>query len=263
MSGKDEDYPVGYGKPPAAHRFQKGQSGNPRGRPRKARTVLAPTSRLLGSDEPTTTLILEEAYRTVRVREGDRVVDMPVNQAILRAMQQNALKGNRLAQRDFTLLLRSIETDQRRAQLEHFLALINYKDNAERQLARCAKLGIEPPVLVPHPDDIVIDAKRVTAAVRGPLCSDEKKQWDSDLARRDEAAKEVKRAARGYRMVRNARHKEIFVYEWLLEQRMFDILNDSFPPRYQTTLEHRSYAEGASRPGDYANGKRPLRKRHR
>jgi hypothetical protein len=27
-----KDYEVGYGKPPAQHRFQKGQSGNPRGR---------------------------------------------------------------------------------------------------------------------------------------------------------------------------------------------------------------------------------------
>ena len=124
MSSGDEDYPVGYGKPPAEHRFQKGKSGNPRGRPRKARAVKLPTNRLLGSDEPTTALILEEAYRTVRVREGDRIVDMPVNQAILRAMQQNALKGNRIAQRDFTMLLRSIESDQKQTQLEYFMALV-------------------------------------------------------------------------------------------------------------------------------------------
>jgi hypothetical protein len=29
---KGKDYEVGYGKPPPQHRFQKGQSGNPRGR---------------------------------------------------------------------------------------------------------------------------------------------------------------------------------------------------------------------------------------
>ncbi len=28
-----EGYEVGYGKPPAAHRFQPGRSGNPNGRP--------------------------------------------------------------------------------------------------------------------------------------------------------------------------------------------------------------------------------------
>lgn len=31
----DDTYDVGYGKPPQASRFQKGQSGNPKGRPKK------------------------------------------------------------------------------------------------------------------------------------------------------------------------------------------------------------------------------------
>lgn len=36
-SNGDSDYEVGYGKPPKATQFVKGQSGNPKGRPRKAR----------------------------------------------------------------------------------------------------------------------------------------------------------------------------------------------------------------------------------
>ena len=33
------DYQVGYGKPPRHTRFKRGQSGNPRGRPREAKNL--------------------------------------------------------------------------------------------------------------------------------------------------------------------------------------------------------------------------------
>ena len=39
MSETERDYEIGYGKPPAGRRFQKGQSGNPRGRPRGSKNL--------------------------------------------------------------------------------------------------------------------------------------------------------------------------------------------------------------------------------
>jgi hypothetical protein len=43
-----KDYDVGYGKPPAAHRFRHGQSGNPRGRPKRQRYKAVDVSAVLG-----------------------------------------------------------------------------------------------------------------------------------------------------------------------------------------------------------------------
>lgn len=39
MDDKTIEYDVGYGKPPAANRFKKGQSGNPKGRPKGKRNA--------------------------------------------------------------------------------------------------------------------------------------------------------------------------------------------------------------------------------
>jgi hypothetical protein len=91
-------YEVGYGKPPVHTRFRKGQSGNPRGRRR------AKTGRLKA-------ILLKEAYRTVRVRDGDCIEQIPAIRAILRSMITHAAKGNAAAQRAFIEFLRIFEQE--------------------------------------------------------------------------------------------------------------------------------------------------------
>ena len=39
MNSDDQGEEVGYGKPPKAHQFKPGKSGNPKGRPRRAETM--------------------------------------------------------------------------------------------------------------------------------------------------------------------------------------------------------------------------------
>jgi uncharacterized protein DUF5681 len=42
MKTENDDYEVGYGKPPVATRFKKGQCGNPGGKPKKVAPALDP-----------------------------------------------------------------------------------------------------------------------------------------------------------------------------------------------------------------------------
>lgn len=222
----------GYKRPPEATRFAKGKSGNPRGRPRKTKPASLPVGgRLLGSNQPTDALILAEAYRTVKVREGDRVVDMPVNQAILRSLQQNALKGNRLAQVNYTSLLRSIEAGQREQQFEYFKALVLYKEEAEAAIARSKRQGIAPPDIMPHPDDIYIDVRNGVAEVRGPLTAEDKVEYDNAITHLVDLIEEVALCAAGYKKARSPAIKDGHLQRWLLEQRLFDIINDNLPGR--------------------------------
>jgi hypothetical protein len=93
------DYEVGYGKPPVAKRFRKGRSGNPRGRPRGT------TARRLEA------IILKEAYRLVKVKEGDNVELVPAIRAILRSQIAHAAKGNGPAQRALIESVRASEQE--------------------------------------------------------------------------------------------------------------------------------------------------------
>lgn len=67
---------------------------------------------------------------------------------------------------------------------------------------------------------------------------------------RQEAQEEVNCFAVHSRRARNPKNREWWLKEWHYEQRIFDIMKDSFPARYQIKLENRSYKEGASRAGE-------------
>ena len=139
-------------------RFRKGASGNPAGRRAWRGRSGRPGDRLIGADEPTRSLILAEAYRTVRLNAdgsiaGDEEEEMPVNQAIIRAMTRAALSGNRLAQHRWTQIVREAEREQRAAQVVIYNAL-------EREhYRRDPKASYE--------DDIIYDGTEGTVLVRG------------------------------------------------------------------------------------------------
>lgn len=71
---------VGFGRPPQAHQFKPGQSGNPRGRPKGAKNEV--------------TILRELLNRKIDVREGGRVRKITVLEAILLRFTEDALKGN-------------------------------------------------------------------------------------------------------------------------------------------------------------------------
>ena len=83
MTAEAEDV-VGYGKPPSASRFRKGQSGNPKGRPRN-RTRDIPHDAVLG--------------QMVTIREDGRERRVTAAEAFLLQLTQKGLAGDSAAAR--------------------------------------------------------------------------------------------------------------------------------------------------------------------
>ena len=83
-----DDYEIGYRKPPKQTRFQKGQSGNPFGRPRGSHNVL--------------TDMRDELSGHITTQDGAKISK---GRALVKALYAQALKGN---VRAATLLLDKI-----------------------------------------------------------------------------------------------------------------------------------------------------------
>ncbi len=72
----DEDAEVGYGHPPKKTRFKKGESGNPKGRPKGSISLIA--------------ALMQELERTLTVKEGGRETRITKARALVRQTVKTA-----------------------------------------------------------------------------------------------------------------------------------------------------------------------------
>ena len=183
------NYEVGYGKPPVETRFKPGRSGNPSGRPKGSRRKPRPPAL---NEERLKGIILEEAYRSIRINDAERQVSIPMAQAIVRSLAVHAAKGNQRAQRLFTELLAATERDNKRLHDEWLETAIEYKVSWEKELDRRKRLGItDAPEPLPHPDHVIIDMKTGGVRITGPMTKQEKPYWDELRARKKDNEEEI------------------------------------------------------------------------
>src|SRR6202022_4096935 len=177
MSERDDPATRSYRNPPIEHRFRKGVSGNTKGRPRKKRVFVSTKvdgQPGIGFEDRIKSLAIEEAYRLITIREGDRVERIPVIQAILRKVAVAAANGNIRAQQNYLNLLIGAEADRRVATMELLKTAIDYKEHWHHVLAERARKGTTGPEQVPHPDEVIIDYETGEIRIDGPVMEEQK-----------------------------------------------------------------------------------------
>ena len=95
-NNRPDSYEVGYKKPPKHTQFQRGcPPPNPKGRPKKQFNLAE--------------LIRKELDKQITVRENGRTLRMTIQEAWIRRMINEAIKGKRRAQRTFVKVAKPAE----------------------------------------------------------------------------------------------------------------------------------------------------------
>lgn len=179
-ANKQGDYEVGYGKPPKSTRFKKGQSGNPRGRPRKAKP-----RPLRLSDAPSERIFEEEIYRPVKLRENGKEIELSTIQAVTRSQTTSAIKGNRLAQKEVIARAERLEREKQDQKIARYVELKQYKERGEKIISECAKKDKPIPKLLPHPEDIFLNPVTGDACINGPETEADERYYETAKLMRD------------------------------------------------------------------------------
>ena len=90
-----KDYDVGFGKPPKHSQFKKGQSGNPKGRPKGVKNIA--------------TDIKEELEEFVHITEGNQTKTVTKQRALIKALLSKASKGDVRAAQTLLSLKASVD----------------------------------------------------------------------------------------------------------------------------------------------------------
>lgn len=199
------DYEIGYRKPPREHRFKKGQSGNPGGRPKKLDIDLEQSV----FERASSAMFQRQLQRPVTVRDGGQIKTMPALEALQMQLMNDALKGDRFARKHLVERVEREEKERVEVQTEYFKQAYDYREAGLKRLEECKLRGLPEPSLFPDPRDVNIDPLTGRVKIEGPITPEEKAELDGHLELRDLVIDRLREAINEVRSKpRNAEYRE-------------------------------------------------------
>lgn len=159
------NYEVGYAKPPRSGQFAKGKSGNALGRPPKSKVQPS----LLPELEPTRSLLQKVAHKSLRVREGEKVQEVSMTEAVILGLAKAGAQGGVLAARAYLELQMALDAAEAARRREIFDYWKTYARKARVEIEVARRRGLPLPEPIPHPEDIHFQHTEMTVRFTGPL----------------------------------------------------------------------------------------------
>ena len=154
---------VGYGNPPKHSQFKKGQSGNPKGRPKGSK------NKLNGNVGKLAQLLLDDANQTVTAIENGKPVTMTMAQTAIKSLGRKAVKGDTASARLYLNLIKEAENYQLDITETTVGNAVEYKKRKLAYIDYCKTKGISYEMPIPHPDHIHIDYDTLEVTINGPI----------------------------------------------------------------------------------------------